>query len=106
MFTTLPESRATRTRSARSTMASVILHGALIAGAVAMTLPNRGDARPEPIREKKVIYVPIDPAPPRRAEPIAPQARPTEPSAPLPTIAAPSFTPKTLPPIEIGRAHV
>jgi len=32
MFTTLPESRAIRTRNARSTMASVVLHGALIAG--------------------------------------------------------------------------
>ena len=106
MFTTLPESRAIRTRSARSTMASVVLHGALIAGAVAATLPNRGDARPEPMRDKKIIYVPIDPEPRRPTEPMHPRSRPTQPSAPLPTIAAPSFTPKTLPPIDINAPEI
>lgn len=102
MFTTLPESRAIRTRSARSTMASVVLHGALIAGAVAMTLPGRVDATPEPVNGKKIIYVPIDHTPRRPSEPVPPRPQPTQPSAPLPTIAAPSFTPKTLPPIDIN----
>lgn len=57
MFTNLPASRAMRTRSARSTMASVVLHGALIAGAVAMTLPQRVDATPEPVKDGIPLYV-------------------------------------------------
>ena len=106
MFTTLPESRAIRTRSARSTMASVVLHGALIAGAVAMTLPGRVDATPEPVNGKKIIYVPIDHTPRRPSEPVPPRPQPTQPSAPLPTIAAPAFTPKTLPPIDINAPEI
>ena len=40
MFTTLPESRAIRSRSARGTLVSVMLHGALIAvAAQAYRLP-------------------------------------------------------------------
>ncbi len=102
MFTTLPESRAIRTRSARSTMASVMLHGALIAGAVAMTLPSRGDATPEPIKDRKIIYVPVAQPTSHASERIPPRPHTTPPIAQLPTIAAPSFVPKTLPPIDIA----
>ena len=102
MFTTLPESRAIRTRNARSTMASVVLHGALIAGAVAMTLPRRVDATPEPVKERIPVYVAM---PDRARQPVTPipqRTQPTQPSAPLPTIAAPIITPSTLPPIDLS----
>ena len=105
MFTTLPESRAIRTRSARSTMASVVLHSVLIAGAVAMTLPTPVDARPEPVDGKKIIYVPIRPTA-HVSEPAPKRVQPTQPTAPRLTIAAPSFTPKTLPPIDVNAPEI
>jgi len=102
MFTTLPESRAIRTRNARSTMASVVLHGALIAGAVAMTLPRRVDATPEPVKERIPVYVAMPDRPRQPVTPIPQRTQPTQPSAPLPTIAAPTITPTTLPPIDFS----
>lgn len=102
MFSTLPESRAIRTRNARSTMASVVLHGALIAGAVAVTVPRGVNATPEPAKGKTPVYVAV-PRPPRRpANPIPPRRQLTQPSASLPTIAVPTITPATLPPIDLS----
>jgi protein TonB len=102
MFTTLPESRAIRTRNARSQMASVVLHGALIAGAVAMTLPQRVDATPEPVKDGIPVYVAMRDRPRQPATPIPPRRQAAQPSAPLPTIAAPTIVPSTIPPIDVS----
>lgn len=101
MFTTLLESRATRPRSARSTMASVMLHSAAIVTAVAMTLPGRADARPKPKKVKDVVYVATDHRPTQPPTP-RPPSEPPVPSTPLPTIAMPAVTPTKLPPIDFG----
>ena len=56
MFTTLVESRAVRARSTRGAVVSVVLHGTAIAAAVALTMPSRIEARPEP-HAKPLVYV-------------------------------------------------
>jgi protein TonB len=56
MFTTLVESRAPKARRMGGTVVSAVVHGALIAGAVMVTLPRRVDANPKP-REKPVVWV-------------------------------------------------
>jgi protein TonB len=101
MLNVLLESRAPRPRRFGSTVASALLHGALIAGAVALTLPGPVDANGVPVRETRVEWVDIRRTPPVVAAPHT-QA-PTSPSGPsLPTIPAPSFVPSTLPPIDVG----
>jgi protein TonB len=100
MFTTLVESRSIRARSAKSTMASVVLHGAVIAAAVAMTTATRVDAKPEPIKKHDIIYVPIDRHPPKLPQNPIPAQPHSDPSTPLPTIAMPTITPTKLPPID------
>lgn len=101
MFTTLVESRSIRARSAKSTMASVVMHGAVIAAAVAMTMPGSVDARPEPIKKHDIIYVPIDHHPPKLPRtPIPPQPQHSDPGTPPPTVAMPTFTPTKLPPFD------
>jgi protein TonB len=101
MFNTLVESRATRTRSSKSTMASVLLHGVIIASAVSLTMATKGDAKVRPEEMHDIIYTPIDPAPPRIEPTVAP-AQPQLPSPPtLRTIVVPPVAPIGIPPIEI-----
>lgn len=107
MFTTLLESRATTPRRAGGTLFSACAHGALIAAAVAVTLPTRGDATPRTdAPARNVIYVPVAPSVPGRVAPVAPKTttpRPPDLTAPsLPTITAPTITPTTLPPIDFA----
>ena len=71
MFTTLVESRAAHSRSIGGTVVSALVHGGLIAVAVLITLPHRGDATPKP-KDPPVIFIPLD----RSAKP-APAPRPT-----------------------------
>lgn len=59
MFTTLVESRAPSTRRIGGTLVSAMLHGALIAGAVVLTVPHPVNAKPEP-KLPPVVYFPID----------------------------------------------
>ncbi len=101
MFTTLVESRAVRRRSARGAATSILVHGAVIAAAVAMTMPGSVQARPE--REHAlplVIYRPIREAVPPRAAMEPARASWSE-GMQLPTIAAPTVVQPTLPPIDI-----
>lgn len=101
MFNTLVESRATRSRSTGSTMASVLLHGVIIASAVSLTMATKGDAKPDVRDAPEIIYTPIDPAPPRiEATPTAPSHQSPPPSAPW-TIVVPTDMPATLPPIDL-----
>ena len=93
MFKTLVESGAVRTRSARGAALSVMLHGAVIAFAVSVSLPNRMNATPEP-KPKSVVYVaaPSTARPPATPRPPSVQRVPT--SAPtLPAIVVLTFTP-------------
>lgn len=105
MFTTLLESRVVRARSARGAMVSVVLHGTAISAAVALTMPSRIDARPEP-HPRPLVFVsaPIVPRPSSPRSPIRPQAaasaavaHPSLRIIPIPTIA-----PVALPPIELS----
>lgn len=97
MFTTLVESRSTRARSAKGTMASVVLHGAVIAAAVMMTVPQRGNATSEPIKEAPPLFV----IPHRPEAPQLPQqphtSVPSVPSTPFREISIPTDIPTTIP---------
>lgn len=62
MFVTLPESRARRTRRVGGTVASVLIHAAIIAGAVGLTMTGSAGARvAPPVRRDSIVYVvPVD----------------------------------------------
>jgi protein TonB len=107
MFTVLLESRAPRKRRVGSTVASAVLHGALIATAVALTMPGRGDAGvvATPPADDTIIFV--VPA----VEPHPPSPRVHEgsteifsPAGPRVVFEPPKFTPPELPTTDIGPA--
>ncbi|MES2178861.1 MAG: TonB family protein [Gemmatimonadota bacterium] len=107
MFTTLLESRAVRTRRTGSTTVSALLHGALIAGAVALTLPSQGDAYIEDLTPRDtIIYVPV--SRPVTSNP-APSVHSTTtvfnpaPAPALPVISI-NLTEHTLPPVDMPLA--
>lgn len=104
MFTTLVESRAVQARSTRGAVVSVVLHGMAIAAAVALTMPSRIEARPEP-HAKPLVYV----AAPILRHPSVPRSRaylpgtylPTVPQMSLRVIPIPAIASTALPPIEL-----
>lgn len=104
MLNVLLESRAPRTRRLGSTLASALLHVALIAGAVAVTMPGPVDANasaPTPPPGTRWVETPSrpSPAPVRRVR----GAPPAAPSRPVRlSITAPDFVPDRLPPIDVG----
>ena len=98
MFTTLLESRAPRARRARSTLVSVFLHSAVIALAVAVMRPTLSAAREDPT-VKPPVWV-VVPAPPQPQLPRVPVDGIPNPMPHFPTVEAPTFVPKELPPIE------
>lgn len=102
MFTTLVESRSIRTRRATSTMMSVILHGAVIAAAVAVTMPARGDATPRSPKEKKIVYVAITHPPAVPSTPVPPRPQPATTGTPFRSIVMPTITPTKIPPIDVS----
>lgn len=110
MLTILLESRAARQRHLGSTALSMLTHGAVIAAVVALTLPNRGDAKLTPdIRQTTVTYV--RPSPPVTHTAPSPSPTPThrDDSPPLPDILrinVPVITPREIPPIDITRPGV
>lgn len=84
MFTTLVESRAVRPRRTAGTMASIVIHGALLTAIVAVAVPKAGDATEAPEVEVIRDFVVV---------------RPPEPQAPIPrTDRAPHPGPPTLSP--------
>ena len=104
MFTTLVESRAVRPRTGRGALMSVLLHGSVIAGAVAMTHPGRVDARSEPT-EKPPVYVAAPRMPERPPLPVdsrQEEVHHTPPALPATTIIVPAIVPLTLPPIDLS----
>lgn len=104
MFTTLVESRGIRARSAYGAVLSVVLHGATIAAAVALTMPSAMEARPED-DPKPLVFIPA-PSAHRSAVPRLPAPR--EDLSP-PGIAQllsrvipmPPVAPNAMPPIEL-----
>ncbi len=100
MFNTLVESRATRRRNTKGTMASVVLHGAVIAVAVSMTMASPGEATPPPVPTDVIDYVRPPHTPPPPTPDLITRRPDSPPSTPLPNIAIPLFTPKELPPID------
>jgi protein TonB len=66
MLEVLLETNAARTKRVGGTLASTMVHGAFIAGAIALTVPHPRAAIAAP-RDSTIIYVPID----RRPEPPA-----------------------------------
>jgi protein TonB len=103
MFDVLLESRATRPRRPRSTMASAVMHGVIIAAAIVLTRPHPGRAVAGP-KVRTITYVPVRSETPadRRTDHRAQRASP---STGRPTAAAPSFTPTHLPPIDLVLAE-
>lgn len=105
MLNVLLESRARRPRRVGSTLASALVHAALIAGAVAMTLPHRVDARPQvdPPRRRVIFTVPRPPhvtaATGARSTALTRATGPT-----LTRIDIPVVVPDHLPPIDVGPA--
>lgn len=108
MFTTLLESRATRTRRPGGTVVSALLHGAIIAAIAAVSVTNDGGAAPRPEKPPVITYVPIERPPliARAPEPIAAAPSATQLQPPLLTIVAPTIIPTTLPPIDIGAPEI
>ena len=103
MFTTLLESRAGCTRRAGSTTMSMLLHGGIIAGAVALTMPSSGEATthaepPAPV----VHYTQIEQARVEAApsNPVQAVAAPMPPR--LPVLSVPINVPVGIPPVDIG----
>jgi protein TonB len=105
MLNVLLESRAPRARRVGSTVASAVLHGALIAAAVAVTMPGPADARGGGDPPRPIDYVRVPPEPPsgRHVAHREDGRIPTRGFA-LPTIAAPDLVPDQLPPIDVGPA--
>jgi protein TonB len=105
MFTTLVESRATRSRNTKGTLASVLLHGVIIASAVSLTMATKGDARP-PVEMHDIIYkVPVVPESPKVEHVVAPPQHQST-TTPFRTIIIPTDIPKALPPIELNAPEV
>ena len=105
MFTVLLESRAAHARRLGSTVASAILHGAILAGAVALTLPDRGNATPPPRDVSPVKYVRFPSRERASATPLPAHSPPSPLSRPdFPSIAPPDVTPIALPAVDVGPA--
>ena len=101
MLNVLLESRAPRARRMGSTAASALLHAALIAGAVALTVP--GPVKATSVETLTPVYIPPPSPPARPASRRTPQPEDGRVfRQPLPTIAAPPIVSDVLPPIEIG----
>jgi protein TonB len=106
MLNVLLESRARRPRRVGSTLTSAVVHAALIASAVALTLPHPVDARPQvnPVHPDVIFTVPPRPTPPAPSSRIRSTA-PMPVTGPLPTrIDIPITVPDHLPPIDAGPA--
>ena len=105
MLKVLLESRAAKPRRLAGTVASAVVHGALMALAVGLTLPGSGEARVERRPDPTVVYVQIPERPrtthPRRVETVAPRHAVTIDERP-PTVTVPIDIPTHLPPIDVG----
>jgi protein TonB len=99
MFDVLLESHATRPRRPRSTMASALTHGAIIAAAIVLSRPHPGRAvsAPDPL---PVIYVPVQ-TETRVDQSLDHHSRGAGPGTERATVKAPNFTGTQLPQIDL-----
>ena len=99
MFSLLLESRPVRRRSPAGFVASVALHGILVAGAIVTTSHATGPRTPQGPEIVRPIYAPVT-KPPR----VAPVPRPPAPISPLPVgpsiINVPIEVPIGIPPVD------
>jgi protein TonB len=105
MFTTLVESRAVRPRSARGAAVSLILHGTFIAGAVALTIPDRVNATPDVRKPPPITFVSRPKVVPQHTDQQPPRGDvrlPAPPTVTMTRIPLPDIGSTTLPPIEIS----
>lgn len=95
MFTTLVESRAVRPRRTAGTLASIVLHGALLTAIVAVTAPKVIDATEAPPIEriKLVIVRPTEPPPTTAPVDVVPNVVPQIPQT---IIVPPTSIPTTI----------
>jgi protein TonB len=103
MFKVLLESRATRPRRSGSTVASALLHGAVIAAVIGLARPHPGGAITPSEPPKQVEYIPVRPQP-RIERPTGQRATGggAQTGRSLVTI---SITPLELPPIDLTIAE-
>jgi protein TonB len=103
MFDVLLESSARRPRRAGSTAASALMHGALMAAAVALTVPHAVDANPAK-PPKPPIYIPIHPETHHDARSGRRSSGGGSQTSPK-TVTIPIFTSTELPPIDLAIAQ-
>jgi protein TonB len=104
MLNVLLESRAARPRRTGGAVASAVMHGVLIAAAVALARPRSGEATEHPvIPHEAMVFVAPRPLERRPARPrAAPTPRGPIDEARLPAIVAPVVVPDHLPSIDVG----
>ena len=101
MFGVLIESKASRQRRAGGALMSVLVHGALIAGAIVLTT-RISDARPhETISEAPIYIAPPPPAPAKPMPDVGPATQ-TYVREGITVIIPPIEVPRTIPPITTG----
>ena len=107
MFATLLESRAHRQRRAGGTALSLLLHGALIAGAVGLTATATSGATDAPKAPPVITFV-TTPTPAPSPAPTSDRASgPSQPQAPRRIVVDfDGIIPATLPPIDVGAPTV
>jgi periplasmic protein TonB len=104
MLSVLLESRAARQRRVGGTVLSMLVHGAIIAAVVALTLPDDGSATTAPKVRPSIVHFVV---PAKQASPRPTHASPktSDANAPvrphLPMIAAPTLTPTEIPPVDL-----
>ena len=103
MLNVLLESKAARTKRMGGTLTSVLVHGAIIAGVIALGVrPRSIDARMPDFPKEGPIYVPVEP------RPDAPKGHSTRSNADHPTAPAPAPMPRIddispgIPPIDVS----
>jgi protein TonB len=89
MLNVLLESKAPRTRRVGGTLASTLVHAALVSGAIALTVPKPGGATAGPTPPViPPIYIPIKPRPEPRP-PTSSRTRPESPTSVAPPAPGP-----------------
>ena len=109
MFKVLLESKAVRTKRMGGTLMSVLVHGAIITGVIALGVqPRRVDARtPDFTVERTVYRIPVQPRPEASRE----DARPWDIHRPIPptrtwTLPRVDHIPPGIPPVDLSAAPI
>ena len=85
MLDVLLESKAARTRRLGGTLTSTLVHLAIVAGGVALTVP-RPDEAPVAPKDPTIIYVPVPDRPEIPSAPRTDAVRAAQPTAPAPSV--------------------